>query len=117
MVICFHAVLDPVEHDAGEAVLIEICDEALVRLGDAGSFCFLLHDTVQQIVRQMKEIRLNLLAAYGMVDIHNKRLVLEHCLKNLQHPLLPRLVRLLPLQRLRRILKARPFNEIVDILK
>ena len=54
MVIHFHSVFDPVKHDTGKAILIEICDKTLIRIGDAGFLCFFLHDTVQQIVRQMK---------------------------------------------------------------
>ena len=61
MVIHFHSVFDPVEHDTGKAILIEICDKTLIRLGDAGSLCFFLYDTVQQIVCQMKEICFDLL--------------------------------------------------------
>ena len=117
MEINYLSVYDQVEHDTGKAILIEICDKTLIRLGDAGSLCFFLYDTVQQIVRQMKEICFDLLPAYRVIDIHNKWFILEHCLKNLLQAFLPCLIRFLPLQRLRRILQARPFDKIVDILK
>ena len=65
----------------------------------------------------MKEICFDLLPAYRVIDIHNKWFILEHCLKNLLQAFLPCLIRFLPLQRLRRILQARPFDKIVDILK
>ena len=62
--ILLHIVLDPVEHYSDERVLIKIRDELLVVLPDVQILGAFVHYANQEIVGQLVEVQLHLLAAH-----------------------------------------------------
>ena len=94
-VIRLHAAVDPVQHHTHKAVFVELCDQRLVLPLTAASRHFFLYHIRQQIVGQLIEIALDLLLADRVINIQNKRLVLQYRLKDLLQTFTPRTVRLL----------------------
>ena len=115
--LALHVVLDPVEHEADEGVFIDVGDERLVLRADGHAGRLLLHHALEQVIGELVEVIFHLLAADGVVDIHDEGLVGQHGLKDLLKALLPGLVGLLPSQGLGRVLLAGPLDKVIDVLE
>ena len=115
--VVLHVPLDPVEHQADEGVLVDRGDEGLVLAAHAHALRLLLDHALEQVVGDAIEVIFHLLAADGVVDVHDEGLVVLHGLEELQKALLPRLVGLVARQRSAGVLLARPFDQIVNILE
>ena len=112
-----HVIFDPVEHQADKGVLVDRRDEGLVLVTHAHALRLLLDHALEQIVGDLVEVVFHLLAADGVVDVHNEWLVVLHGLKELQKTLLPRLVGLVACERLAGVLLTRPFDKVVNVLE
>ena len=115
--VALHVVFDPVEHQTDKGILVDRCDERLVLIAHAHALCLLLDHALEQIVGDLVEVIFHLLAADGVVDVHNEWLVVLHGLKELQKTLLPRLVGLVACERLAGVLLTRPLDKVVNVLE
>ena len=115
--VALHIVLDPVEHEADKGVFVDVGNERFVLRADRHTDGLLFDHALKQIVGQLIEIALDLLLADRVINIQNKRLVLQYRLKDLLQTFTPRTVRLLIRKRTLSVLQARPLNQVVNILE
>lgn len=112
-----HALANPVQHQADKRVFVEVGNERLVTVTDGQPDGFFLNHANQQVVRQLIEIALQVLAADRVVDVQDERFVFQDKMEDVQEALLPCAVRLVAGQRDVCILLTRPFHQVVDIRK
>ena len=117
LAVLLHARSDPVQHDPYEAVFVKIRDKGLILLGNGKSPGLLLHHIPDQPVGEPVQVPLHPLPVQAPVGVQNKGLVLQHRLKDLEDPLLPGVIGLLPGQGPGSVRQAGPLHQVVDILE
>lgn len=69
VIVSFHTLFDPVQHDADETVFIKIGDKFCGVLGKSGSLCLLPDNIGNQRVGQFEQIIFDLFPTDGMVGV------------------------------------------------